>query len=173
MVGFGLSDRRLVDGAVEHADAPDQIAGGSARRLDLPRLRHDLERGAATGGGRLERTEGSQTLRAEWKRNVTDMPAPITVVVRASDGAILIDAGHAQLRAAHGVTGTQEVWVDGKVTSRAPIGLEALEYVFPASQAAAKSPHVTGDRSDSPTGSFGPMQPAGSKVAVRCLWDFQ
>src|SRR5580765_7848811 len=44
---------------------------------------------SVTGGGSLEHTEGSQTLRAEWKRNVTDMSAPISVVVRASDGAIL------------------------------------------------------------------------------------
>jgi hypothetical protein len=128
---------------------------------------------SVTGGGRLERTEGSQTLRAEWKRSVADMPAPISVGVRASDGAILIAAGHAQLRAANAVTGTQEVRIDGKVTSRTPIGLEAFEYTFPSSQAAAKSPHVSGDRSDSPVGSFGPMQPAGSKVEVRCLWDFQ
>ncbi len=63
--------------------------------------------------------------------------------------------------------------IEGKVTSRAPIGLEAFEYAFPSSQAAAKSPHVSGDKSDSPAGSFGPMQPADSKVAVRCLWDFQ
>src|SRR6266850_2147791 len=128
---------------------------------------------SVTGGGSLERTEGSQTLHAEWRRNVADMPAPISVLVRASDGVILIAAGHAQLRAANGVTGMQEVRVDGKVTSRTPIGLEAFEYAFPSSQAAAKSPHVSGDRADSPAGSFGPMQPAGSKVEVRCLWDFQ
>jgi hypothetical protein len=128
---------------------------------------------SVTGGGSLERTEGSQTLRAEWKRNVAEMPAPISVVVRASDGAILISAGHTQLRAKDAVTGIQEVRVEGKVTSHVPIGLEAFEYAFPSSQAAARSPHVTGDRSDSPTGSFGPMQPAGSKVEVRCLWDFQ
>ncbi|HZF15590.1 MAG TPA: hypothetical protein VE046_06575 [Steroidobacteraceae bacterium] len=128
---------------------------------------------SVTGGGRLERTEGTQTLRAEWKRNVGAVPAPISVGVRASDGAILIGAGHAQLRAGNGVTGTQEVRVDGKVTSHTSIGLEAFEYAFPSSQAAAKSPHVSGDRSDAPVGSFGPMQPAGSKVEVRCLWDFQ
>jgi hypothetical protein len=128
---------------------------------------------SVTGGGNLERTQGSQTLRAEWKRTVADRPAPISVVVRASDGAILIGASHAQLRAKNGVTGMQEVRVDGKVTSHVPIGLEAFEYAFPSSQAAAKSPHVTGDRSESPVGSFGPLQPAGSKVEVRCLWDFQ
>ncbi|MGH8263564.1 MAG: hypothetical protein ACRET4_08790 [Steroidobacteraceae bacterium] len=128
---------------------------------------------SVTGGGRLERTEGAQTLRAEWQRNVADVPAPISVAVRASDGAIRIGAGHAQLHAANAVTGTREAWIDGKVTSRTPIGLEVIEYAFPPSQAAAKSPHVSGDRSESPVGSFGPMQPAGSKVEVRCLWDFQ
>jgi hypothetical protein len=128
---------------------------------------------SVTGGGSLERTQGSQTLRAEWKRNVAGMPAPISVVVRASDGAILIGSGHAQLRAANAVTGTQEVRVDGRVTSRTPIGLEAFEYAFPSSQGTAKSVHVSGQKSDSPSGSFGPMQPAESTVQVQCLWDFQ
>jgi hypothetical protein len=128
---------------------------------------------SVTGGGSLERTQGSQTLHAEWKRSVAAMSAPISVVVRASDGAILIGAGHAQLRAANAVTGTQEVRVDGKVTSHSQIGLEAFEYAFPSSQGAAKSTQVSGQKSDSPSGSFGPMQPAGSKVQVRCSWSFQ
>lgn len=128
---------------------------------------------SVTGGGSLERTQGSQTLRVEWKRNVAGMSAPISVMVRASDGAILIGAGHAQLRAANAVTGMQEVRIDGKVTSRAPIGLEAFEYAFPSGRAAAKSKHVSGQKSESPSGSLGPMQPAGSTVQVTCLWDFQ
>jgi hypothetical protein len=128
---------------------------------------------SVTGGGSLERTQGSQTLRAEWKRSVAGMSAPISVVVRASDGAILIGSGHAQLRAASAVAGKQEVRVDGKVTSSSEIGLEAFEFAFPSSQGAAKSKHVSGQKSDSPSGSFGPMQPAGSKVQVSCRWDFQ
>lgn len=128
---------------------------------------------SVTGGGSLERTDGTQRLRAEWKRNVGETPVPISVGVRASDGAILIAAAHAPLRAANAVTGTQEVRVDDKVASRTPIALDTLEYTFPSSKGAAKSPHVSGERVDSPSGDFGPMQPEGSKVEVRCLWDFQ
>jgi hypothetical protein len=128
---------------------------------------------SVSGGGSLDRTQGSQTLHAEWKRSVAGMSAPISVIVRASDGAILIGAGHAQLRAANAVSGTQEVRVDGKVTGHSQIGLEAFEYAFPSTQSAAKSTQVSGQKSDSPSGSFGPMQPAGSKVQVSCNWSFQ
>lgn len=128
---------------------------------------------SVSGGGSLDRTQGSQTLHAEWKRSVVGMSAPISVVVRAADGAILIGAGHAQLRAGNAVTGTQEVRVDGKVTGSSKIGLEAFEYAFPSTQSAAKSTQVSGQKSDSPVGSFGPMQPAGSKVQVSCNWSFQ
>ena len=125
-----------------------------------------------TGGGSFERTQSSQTLRAEWTRSVTGMSAPISVVVRASDGAILIQSGHAQLRAKNAVTGTQEVLIDGKVESQVPIGLEAFEYAFPSSRGAAKSTQISGQKSDAPVGSFGPMQPAASRVHVTCRWNF-
>src|SRR4051812_33296750 len=49
------------------------------------------------GSGALERTQGSQTLAAQWTIS-GQAAAPIAVVVRASDGRRLIQAGHAQLR---------------------------------------------------------------------------
>lgn len=128
---------------------------------------------SATGRGSFERSQGSQTLSGQWERSVAGMSAPIAMVVRASDGAILINAGHTQLRAPGAVQGNQEVKLNGKTTSHAIISLEAFEYTFPASQGAANATHVSGTKSESPVGSFGPMQPGGSKVEVKCSWDFQ
>ena len=126
-----------------------------------------------TGRGSLVRTQGSQTLRADWQRNVSAMSAPLSVVTRASDGAVLIVTGHAQLRAKDGIAGNQETSVDGRPTTRKAFAVEAFEWAFPSMQGAARSTHLSGQKSDAPPGSFGPMQPAGASVRVNCTWDFQ
>ena len=123
-----------------------------------------------TGRGSFERSQGTQTLRGQWERNASSANAQIAVIVRASDGAILIKSGHAQQ---HPVHGTQEVREGGKIKSSAKIDLEAFEIAFPANQGAANATRISGQKSESPSGSFGPMQPGGSKVSVKCSWDFQ
>ncbi|MGH8265118.1 MAG: hypothetical protein ACRETU_07565 [Steroidobacterales bacterium] len=110
---------------------------------------------------------------ARWERNAPGVATKISVVVRASDQAILIGAGHTQLRAAGAVQGQQEVRVNGKITSQAKISLEAFEYTFPATQGAANVTQISGRKTESPVGSFGPMQPGGSKIQVKCSWDFR
>src|ERR1044071_1909834 len=55
---------------------------------------------SVVGGGSLRRTQGSQTLTAEWAANAPAVSAPIAVFTRASDGRMFIQARHAQLRAA-------------------------------------------------------------------------
>jgi len=35
------------------------------------------------------------------------------------------------------------------------------------------STKISGRKTESPVGSFGPMQPGGSKVQVKCSWDFR
>ena len=96
---------------------------------------------------------------------------PISVVVRASDGRLLIRAGHAQLRAAGGIIGTQNQMIDGKPASSTPIRLEAFEWAFPAIENAATGTHITGSTSGDVLGSFGPMQPAGSRTTAACWWN--
>ncbi len=110
---------------------------------------------------------------ARWERNAPGVATKISVVVRASDQAILIGAGHTQLRAVGAVQGQQEVRVNGKITSQAKISLEAFEYTFPATQGAANVTQISGRKTESPVGSFGPMQPGGSKIQVKCSWDFR
>jgi hypothetical protein len=53
---------------------------------------------SVTGQGFLEKTEGQQTLKAQWTTNVPGMSAPIAVLIRASDGKRIIKPWHAQLR---------------------------------------------------------------------------
>lgn len=47
---WGSANRRLIASTGKHAVNIYQIAAGSARRVDLPRLRHDLERSTAVPG---------------------------------------------------------------------------------------------------------------------------
>jgi hypothetical protein len=128
---------------------------------------------SVSGGGSLMRTQGDQTLSARWTRSVTDMSGPISVVRRASDGVVLIGAGHAQLRARDAVTGVQEVRRGGKIISSTKIGSEQFEHAFPSITVNAKGGYATGQKSETPVGSFGLMQPGGSTVHVNCTWAFQ
>jgi hypothetical protein len=128
---------------------------------------------SVSGGGSLVRTQGDQTLSARWTRSVTDMNGPISVVRRASDGVVLIGAGHAQLRARDAVTGVQEVRRGGKIISSIKIGSEQFEHAFPSITVNSKGGYATGQKSETPVGSFGLMQPGGSTVHVNCTWAFQ
>ncbi|MEO8018980.1 MAG: hypothetical protein ABI769_14290 [Pseudomonadota bacterium] len=126
-----------------------------------------------SGGGSLERTTGDQTLRVQWTRSVAGMNGPISVVMRASDGVVLIQPDHAQLRGRGAVSGTQEVLRGGRVISSSPIAAEAFEYTFPSIKGTSASTHLAGQTSDTPKGSFGFMQPGDSRVQVNCAWDFR
>jgi hypothetical protein len=128
---------------------------------------------SVSGGGSLDRSQGDQTLHAEWTRTVAGMSGPISVVVRASDGVILINAGHAQLRAKDALTGSQEVRRGGHAISSTKIGAEAFEFSFPVIKGNSGSTHLAGQTSDAPKGSFGYMQPGGATTQVNCSWDFQ
>jgi hypothetical protein len=127
---------------------------------------------SVTGKGSLEKTEGQQTLKAQWTTNVPGMSAPIAVLIRASDGKRLIKSWHAQLRGRGAVSGSQQLTIDGKPQTPATISLEAFEWAFPAAEAPATSTTISGSNSPEVTGSVGPMQPAGSQSTASCTWSF-
>lgn len=124
-----------------------------------------------TGGGALSRSNGSQTLSAQWTRRAT-MSGPIAMFVRASDGRLLVQARHAQLRQAGGVTGTQTLTTAGAAPSTGALALEAFEFSFPAISDMATTPGITGSSDTEVAGSFGPMQPGGSRTTASCVWSF-
>jgi hypothetical protein len=124
------------------------------------------------GGGSLQRSQGAQTLRAEWATNGPAMNAPIAVFVRASDGRMLIQARHAQLRAAGAIQGYQQVTIDGVPQTPGVIAAEAFEWTFPLVDAPSTSTTAAGLSSPAVSGSVGPMQPAGSNVRASCTWQF-
>jgi hypothetical protein len=112
---------------------------------------------SVSGGGSLDRTTGDQSLHAQWTRSVQSMSGPISVVARASDGMVLIQADHAQLRGRGAVSGTQEVRRGGRVISTTPISAEAFEHAFPSIKGNSTSKQMAGQTSDAPKGSFGLM----------------
>lgn len=127
---------------------------------------------SVAGSGSLQRTQGNQSLEAQWTTNVGGVSAPISVVVRASDGRLLIRAGHAQLRQAGAIVGTQTQKVSGTPTSVTAISAEAFEWGFPAIEDSAGAIRTQGSSSGNVAGSFGVMQPAGSTTSATCSWDF-
>ena len=126
---------------------------------------------SVTGSGSFSRTNGTQELRGEWTRRATGVSAPISVVVRASDGHVLIRRGSAQLRVAGAVMGRQIRTEAGKTTS-SDIALEAFEWTFPAIDGVDRNGQSVGMSAGTVAGSFGPMQPAGSTVNASCAWSF-
>lgn len=132
---------------------------------------------SVVGGGSLSRSQGTQTLRAQWATNTPAVSAPIAVFVRASDNRMFIQARHAQLRSAAAIQGFQQVTLNGVPQTPGKIASEAFEWAFPV---VAVSPPVPPDRnatasgSSTPpvTGSVGPMQPGGSQATASCTWQF-
>jgi hypothetical protein len=100
------------------------------------------------------------------------MNAPIAAFVRASDGRLFIKAWHSQLRAPNGVTGTQQLTVDGVPQAAGQIGVEAFEWTFPTVEDVRISTSISGSNSAATTGSVGPMQPAGTHGTASCTWQF-
>jgi len=127
---------------------------------------------SVTGKGSLEKTEGQQSLKAQWTTNVQGMSAPIAVLIRASDGKRLIRSWHAQLRGGGAVSGSQQLTIDGKPQTPATISLEAFEWAFPVIQMPATQTTNSGSNSSKVTGRVGPMQPAGSQATASCAWSF-
>lgn len=127
---------------------------------------------SVTGSGALQRAEGAQSLDAQWTTNGPAMSAPIAVFVRASDGRMLIQSRHAQLRARGAIQGSQRQTIDGKAQRPVAISLEAFEWTFPQLTVPPRATSVNGSESKGTTGSVGPMQPAGSQGTASCTWQF-
>ena len=135
---------------------------------------------SAAGGGGFSRAQGTQTLDAQWATTVQSMSGPIAVYVRASDGRMLIESRHTQLRAPRAIQGYQQLTVDGKAKPPATIASEAFEWAFPPiqiSRTSGPTPGTTiltanGSSTRATTGSVGFMQPAGSQGTAACTWQF-
>jgi hypothetical protein len=132
---------------------------------------------SVVGGGSLSRTQGTQTLTAQWASNAPNTSAPLAVFVRASDKRMFIQSRHAQLRSAAAIQGYQQLTISGKPQTPGKINAEAFEWAFPViavSAPVAPDTNATANGSStSPTnGSVGPMQPAGSQGTASCTWQF-
>jgi hypothetical protein len=130
---------------------------------------------SVAGGGSFERTQGTQTLKARWTTQVTNVDAPIAVFVRASDKRAFIQARHAQLRA-RGITGAQQLIIDGKPQTPGPIAADAFEWSFPVAEVSRPEPTASAVANGSSTpvvnGRVGLMQPADSRATAACTWQF-
>jgi len=131
---------------------------------------------SAVGGGSLQRTQGKQTLVAQWATNTPTMSAPIAVFVRASDQRMFIQSRHAQLRGVAGVQGYQQLTIDGKPQTPGKIASEVFEWAFPQVAVTRPSPNANlvanGTSTSAVNGSVGFMQPAGSQGTASCTWQF-
>lgn len=131
---------------------------------------------SVVGGGSVQRSQGTQTLTAQWARTAQGLSAPLAVFVRASDKRMFIQARHAQLRAAGAVSGYQQLTIDGKPQLPGKVGAEAFEWSFPVVEVPRPQPdaNLTANGSSTPaiTGSVGFMQPADTQARASCTWHF-
>jgi hypothetical protein len=103
---------------------------------------------SVVGGGSLHRTQGDQTLVAQWATNAPTVSAPIAVFVRASDNRMFIQARHAQLRGSQSIQGYQQLTIDGKPQTPGKIAAEAFEWSFPEVIVSRPNPNATWSRAD-------------------------
>ena len=131
---------------------------------------------SVVGGGSLQKTQGNQTLVAQWATTAQNLSAPIAVFVRASDGRMFIQARHAQVRAQRSINGYQQLVIDGKPQRPGTIAAEAFEWSFPvvAVSRPKGSANATANGSSTPAvnGKVGYMQPAGTQATASCTWQF-
>lgn len=128
---------------------------------------------SVSGQGSYQRSQGPQSYQAQWTTNASLSNAPIAIFVRASDGRLIINSSHAQLRSRGGVTGTQQVTINGVPQAPDTISLEAFEWQFPAAGSTADAgTRFSGSKTLPINGSVGPMQPGGSQGTAQCSWQF-
>ena len=127
---------------------------------------------SVTGGGSWQRTYGTQITNSRWTTNVPGVRAPIAVLARASDGAVVIQAYHGQLAGRGAITGAQQVVVDGRSLPPTQIVADAFEWTFPSVTGTPASTTLTGSSAPAASGSLGYLQPAGSSVTAACSWNF-
>lgn len=122
------------------------------------------------GSGHFRYAQGSQSLTADWRTNA-EAKAQMALIVRASDGALMLTSWHSQLRVQNGVRGQQQTTIAGVPQKPVPIGVEAFEWAFPVIQGPAKSTSLSGSPVSATSGKVGPMQPAGSTGQASCRWN--
>ena len=131
---------------------------------------------SVVGGGSLHRTQGNQTLTAQWATTAQNLSAPLAVFVRASDGRMFIQARHTQVRAPGSVNGYQQQTIDGNVRMPGAIAAEAFEWAFPVVEVSRPkgSPNAIANGSSTPfvNGKVGHMQPVGTQATASCTWQF-
>ncbi len=125
-----------------------------------------------TGSGSSHVTEGDQTRDITWTVNAA-ATGQFQFVVRASDKKLLVGQANAQLRAQHGITGTQQLTIGGVAQTPGTVDLEAFETQLPSIVAGRTAAHVVGASQASPApGSFGPFQPGAATATKKCAWRF-
>jgi len=125
-----------------------------------------------TGSGSSHVAQGDQTRDITWNVNAS-AAGQFQFVVRASDRKLVIGQANAQLRVAHGITGTQKQTVGGVAQNPGPVDLEAFETQLPPIVARGTATSVSGSMPTTTVhGSFGPFQPGAATVTKSCAWRF-
>jgi hypothetical protein len=125
---------------------------------------------SVVGGGSLQKSQGSQSLMAQWATNAQGVSAPIAVSVR--NGRMFIQAWHAQLRSQGGVAGYQQIIDDTGAKPPGQLSAEAFEWAFPVVNGATTATTMSGSNAPGVNGPVGLMQPAGSFSTASCTWEF-
>jgi hypothetical protein len=125
-----------------------------------------------SGKGAAQRTRGLQTVTAAWTRAGAPVNAPLAILVRASDGRLLIKSSHSQLRAAGATIGLQSAVTAGTQPSQTAIISDVYEWPFPVIEVAGNSVDVTGTGTIVVTGGMLPLQVASTNGTATCQWHF-
>src|SRR6266496_4093849 len=117
-----------------------------------------------TGGGSVQRMQGTQPLAARWNTNVPAINGTLAIFVRASDKRLVIKSYHAQLVAPGGISTVRQV--GGAQTSA------SYEWQFPVIEADPDSSTVSGTGTVIISGGLIPMQSPSTNNTANCKWEF-
>jgi hypothetical protein len=169
--GQAICQLNLQQDGYTHQETQTWTITGTAPRADSNTPLYDAT-WSFSGKGAAQRTRGPQTITAAWKRAGTPVNTTVAILVRASDGRLLIKSSHAQLRAAGATIGMQSAVTAGAQPSQTAIISDVYEWPFPVIEVAGDSVDVTGTGTIVVTGGMLPLQVASTSGTATCQWHF-
>jgi hypothetical protein len=169
--GQAICQLNLQQDGYTHQETQTWTITGTGPRTDSNIPMYDAT-WSFSGKGAAQRTRGPQTITAAWTRAGAPVNAPLAILVRASDGRLLIKSSHSQLRAAGATTGLQSTVTAGAQPSQTMISSDVYEWPFPVIEVAGDSVDVTGTGTVVVTGGLLPLQMASTIGTATCQWHF-
>lgn len=129
---------------------------------------------SVSGQGSHDRTRSPTRRLARWTVTVPNTSSPVTAPIAFTQHAVGdrfdVVKWHAQLTAAGGYTGTDQISQGGAPQPATRLSATVYEWQFPKIEADLSQSELTGTNTSTARAIVGPLQPDDAKVTVACSW---